>query len=126
MFGVEPNCEYVWNSVSVYHALLAGLQRKPTKSVAAVNKTHLLFKSARLLTQLRPSTSSRRHFEQYGIFTGRGGNNGPWTSGMMRVAPALARATRCTAKALVHRRDSANSLAATVEFDLWTTPKVFR
>jgi hypothetical protein len=101
MFGVEPNCEYVWNSVSVCHASLAGLQRKPTKSVAAVKGTHLLFESARLLTQLRPSSSSGRHVEYHGIFAGRGSNNGSWTSGIMRVAPGLARATQCTAKALV-------------------------
>jgi len=100
MFGVEPNCEYVWNSVSVWHASLAGLPRAPTKSVAAVNGTHLLFERARLLAQLRPSASSGRHVGYHGILTGRGSNNGSWTSGMMRVAPALARATQCTAKAL--------------------------
>jgi hypothetical protein len=105
MFGVEPNCEYVWNSVSVCQASLAGLQRKPTKSVAAVHRTHLLFESARLLTQLRPSASSRRHVEYQGTFPGGGSNNGSWTSGMMRVAPALARATQCTAKALVRLGD---------------------
>jgi hypothetical protein len=93
IFGVEPNCEYVWNSVSVWHASLA------------VNGTHLLFESARLLAQLRPSAYSGRHGEYGGIVTDRGNNNASSTSGMMRVAPALARATQCTAKALVRLGD---------------------
>ena len=36
---------------------------KPTKSAEAIHGTYLLFKSARLLAQLRPSSTGRRHKE---------------------------------------------------------------
>jgi hypothetical protein len=54
MFGVDPNCEYVWNSVSVYHAWLAGLQRKPTKSVAAVKGNPLVVRECALAGAVAP------------------------------------------------------------------------
>jgi hypothetical protein len=99
IFGVEPNCEYVWNSVSVYRAALARASFKPAKSVWTLTRTHLLFESARLLAQLRPSATGRRHVEYCGIFKTGGSDNSPRTSGIMTVAPTLARATQSTAKA---------------------------
>jgi len=56
MFGAAANCEYVWNSVSVYSSMLA-----LDWGGCAVQFTYLLLESPRLLAHLRPSCAGRRH-----------------------------------------------------------------
>lgn len=101
MLGVDANCEYVWNSVSVCTCLLVAAGCRPTISAAALGATYLLLQGARLLAQLRPSTSRRRHGKSAGFKPWRAAATLPRFYGIIgcvRVAHALA-LTGCPSQA---------------------------